>query len=80
MLDNRTNRTNGGRKPSVSAGNYECPKCGTRIEVHVRMSCLPLCTMHSSDVPMEFIIQPKKIRTDNPDVTELEVLVEEVEV
>ena len=60
MLDNRTNVTNGGRKPSVSAGNYECPRCGTRIEVHVRMSCLPLCTMHNGAVPMEFIKRVKE--------------------
>jgi hypothetical protein len=67
LLDNRTNRTNGGRKPSVSAGNYGCPKCGTRIEVHVRMSCLPLCTMHNGAVPMEFIKRVKEtiVETNN---------------
>lgn len=64
MLDSRTNRTNGGRKPSVSAGNYQCPRCGTRIEVHVRMSCLPLCTMHNGAVPMEFIKPVKETITE----------------
>ena len=50
VSDNSHDVGDGGRKPSVPAGKYVCPLCGTQIQVHINMICLPECTMHSGSV------------------------------